>query len=184
MNRYALSQADGIKEKYLKDQSRRLDYLTSHIKMKGEWYDVGKNSGHVRRYLATYYDKAPDVYSLDLNYSLSKYIEDNVYGTITHLEVIEHLLNPLLNMQECYRMLKPGGVMYLTTPNDYSFIFKLEHLLERKFVDHFHQFNEWELRWLLQEAGFKKITIKTFKKTNRRFIARFCNNSFFVEAIK
>jgi len=36
----------------------------------------------------------------------------------------------------------------------------------------------------LQEAGFDKVTIKTFKKTNRRFIARFCNNSFFVEAIK
>ena len=152
--------------------------------MKGEWYDAGKNSGHVRRYLATYYDKAPDVYSLDLNYSLSKYIEDYVYDTITHLEVIEHILNPLTCMKECYRILKPRGVMYLTTPNDYSFIFKLEHLLERKFVDHFHQFNEWELRWLLQEAGFKKITINTFKKTNRRFIARFCNNSFFVKAIK
>ena len=190
MNRYALSQADGIKEKYLKDQSRRLDYLTSHIKMKGEWYDAGKNSGHVRRYLATYYDKAPSTLNGDLNYEyvfedkMNNVLDSNELDVITHLEVIEHLLNPLLNMQECYRMLKPGGIMYLTTPNDYSFIFKLEHLLERKFVDHFHQFNEFELRWLLQETGFKKIIINTFKKTNRRFIARFCNNSFFVKAIK
>jgi len=182
MKRYALSQADGIKEKYLKDQSRRLDYLTSHIKMKGEWYDAGKNSGHVRRYLAEWYKIKPVTFDHDLNFYYPHF--DNLFNTITHLEVIEHILNPLTCMQECYRMLKPCGVMYLTTPNDYSFIFKLEHLLERKFVDHFHQFNEWELRWLLQEAGFKKITIKTFKKTNRRFIARFCNNSFFVKAIK
>ena len=117
-----------------------------------------------------------------MNYKLT--IPDNIFNTITHLEIIEHLLNPLLNISECYRILKPNGVLYLTTPNDYSFILKLEHLLERKLISHFHQFNEFELRWLLQEAGFKKIKINTFKKTNRRFIARWCRNSFFVEATK
>ena len=38
--RYILSDKDIVKEKYLKDQKRRIDYLTSHIEIIGQWYDL------------------------------------------------------------------------------------------------------------------------------------------------
>lgn len=177
-------------KEFLKNNMRRLKYLTDNVKIKGVWYDVGIDGGVVRDYLEDYYNVIAYTYNGDLNY---KYIfedkscnvlDSDEIDTITHFEVIEHLLNPLLNMTECYRILKSGGKMYLTTPNDYSLIHKLEHLLSIQYEPHFHQFNKKGLLWLLEEAGFKDIKITTFKKSSKGYIARWCRNSFFVEATK
>jgi 2-polyprenyl-3-methyl-5-hydroxy-6-metoxy-1,4-benzoquinol methylase len=43
--------------------------------------------------------------------------EDNVFDIVVSSEVIEHVSDPYLAMQELFRVLKPGGVMVLTTPN-------------------------------------------------------------------
>jgi len=173
---------DLTSENFLRKQQRRLDYITKRIKIEGRWYDAGAEGGMTRRFLEEWYRQVCYKFSYDLNYKLA--LPDNFFNTITHLEVIEHILNPLLCMEECYRILKPDGKLYLTTPNDYSLIYKLEHLLSRKYKPHFHQFNERELRWLLLEAGFTDVKINTFKRSNTGFVARFCKNSFFVEATK
>ena len=184
--RYTLSEERLVKEVYLKNQARRLSYLKEHISISinDTWYDVGRTDSKniLREYLENHYGKNVIAYDGDLNYKTT--FPDSFADVITHLEVIEHLLNPLLNLKECYRILRPAGRLYLTTPNDYSLILKLEHLLSRKLESHFHQFNEYELKWLLTVAQFRQFTIKKFKKTQRGYVARFCNNSFFVEAIK
>lgn len=173
---------DLVTDEFFQRQQRRLDYIAKRIKIVGKWYDVGAEGGRSRQYLIDCYDRIPITHKDDLNFYYPHF--DHLFDTITHLEVIEHILNPLTCMMECYRMLKPRGILYLTTPNDYSLIYKLEHLLSRKYKPHFHQFNERELRWLLESAGFKDIKINTFKRSNTGYIARFCNNSFFVEATK
>jgi len=169
-------------DEFLRRQQRRLDYITKRIKIKGKWYDVGADGGRARQYLEDFYKQDCFQFPDDLNYKLT--VPNDYFDTITHLEVIEHVLNPLFHMEECYRILKHGGTLFLTTPNDYSLIYKLEHLLSRKYKPHFHQFNERELRWLLEAAGFQDIKINTFKRSNTGYIARCCNNSFFVEATK
>ena len=182
IHRYTEAKKDIAKEEFLKINAKRIKYLIDHIKIKPEWYDAGREGGHLRNYLIEYYNQHPITIEDDLNYNID--FSNDIFNTITHFEVIEHLMNALNNLKDCYYILKKGGKMYLTTPNDYSLIYKLEHLLSRKFADHFYQFNESELRWLLEEAGFKDIKISTFKRTNRGFIARWCKNSFFVEATK
>jgi SAM-dependent methyltransferase len=43
--------------------------------------------------------------------------EDNSYDTIVTFQVIEHIPNDRLFLQEIYRMLKPGGKAIISTPN-------------------------------------------------------------------
>jgi len=44
-------------------------------------------------------------------------IEDNSFDTIVSFQVIEHIKDDLLFLQEIHRILKPGGSAYITTPN-------------------------------------------------------------------
>ncbi len=59
----------------------------------------------------------PDIpcYSVDLNQGLP--FEDGRFDCVVLQEVIEHLQNPVLVMKEIHRVLKPGGVFILSTPN-------------------------------------------------------------------
>lgn len=43
--------------------------------------------------------------------------ESNMYSCVYALSVLEHLLNPCRFLQDCYRVLKPGGQLVLLTPN-------------------------------------------------------------------
>jgi SAM-dependent methyltransferase len=44
-------------------------------------------------------------------------IDDNSFETIVSFQVIEHIPNDKLFLQEIYRMLKPGGKAIISTPN-------------------------------------------------------------------
>jgi SAM-dependent methyltransferase len=44
-------------------------------------------------------------------------IGDNVYDVVVSFQVIEHIHNDLLYLKEIHRVLKPGGIAVLTTPN-------------------------------------------------------------------
>lgn len=52
----------------------------------------------------------------DLNAEFSAVIEDG-WEAIVALELIEHLENPRHFLRECARLLRPGGVIVLSTPN-------------------------------------------------------------------
>jgi 2-polyprenyl-3-methyl-5-hydroxy-6-metoxy-1,4-benzoquinol methylase len=54
----------------------------------------------------------------DLNYSMS--VPDASFDVIVSTEVIEHLENPRAIFREFYRLLRPGGKLLITTPNQES----------------------------------------------------------------
>ena len=43
--------------------------------------------------------------------------DDCSFDLIVSLAVIEHLSNPIKFLAECFRVLSPGGILYVTTPN-------------------------------------------------------------------
>ena len=54
----------------------------------------------------------------DLNLENDKLpLADNVADIVVSLAVIEHIQNPDIFLSEIYRVLKPGGLIYLSTPN-------------------------------------------------------------------
>lgn len=56
-------------------------------------------------------------------------LSDNSYDIIIFMEVIEHLYNPSFALKEFYRILKPGGRLYLTT-NNISYFYGIYRVLK------------------------------------------------------
>jgi len=97
------------------------------------------------------------IYSVDWDFNeehtIVPVLEPDV---ILCFEVLEHLYNPLLFLKTLKRMMKIGGVLYLSTPYQRPQILKAIH--------HYHEIPTDRLMWLFDAAGLKveemtKITI-------------------------
>lgn len=67
--------------------------------------------------------------------------DDTAYEAAVCLEVIEHVENPWNLLREIERILKPGGLLILSTPNTTSFLSRLSFLR----TGQFHQFGDADL---------------------------------------
>ncbi len=106
--------------------------------------------------------------SADLNELLP--MESNSIDVGLSLAVLEHLDKPSLFLHEAYRVLKPGGVLLLTTPGPTSqpllefLAFRLHVIDDHEIRDHKHYFSPGELQDEFLRAGFTadKIKVETF----------------------
>ena len=78
------------------------------------------------------------------------------YNCCVLVEVIEHLANPRETMTEVWRLLEPGGVVYVTTPNRNCY---RSMLLQEDWdavipIGHLYYFESDSLRNLLTSVGF------------------------------
>ncbi len=100
-------------------------------KFAGDYLDVGSGAGELlsfvrqryalRAFACDYTDRLMRVRSqpveiVDLN-SEPLPFEDNRFTLVTCAETIEHLENYRQTIREIYRVLKPGGLAVITTPN-------------------------------------------------------------------
>jgi hypothetical protein len=74
----------------------------------------------------------------------------------------------LLELEECYRILKSEGVLVLTTPTPQAkpvleILSKLGILSRNAVVDHKHYFSGKEIKAILERVGFRRITAETFQ---------------------
>lgn len=95
--------------------------------------------------------KYPDITFIQDNIPPFSKIEDNSFDVIISFQVIEHIKNDKLFLEEIHRVLKPGGIALLTTPN-------IKLTLTR---------NPWHIREYtaqqltdLASSIFKKVTMK------------------------
>ena len=100
----------------------------------------------------------------DLNEKLP--FKDKSFQYLTCVEVIEHLESPWQLIREFARVLKPNGLLVLTTPNITSTFSRLKFLLtgtffcfspaerESKF-GHINALPYWEIETILQASGFR-----------------------------
>ena len=72
---------------------------------------------------------------------------NNFFDEVIMSHVIEHLNNPLKGLRECWRVLKPNGLLHIYTPSFLS-------PNARADPDHKHIFNSLTLYKLMKEAGF------------------------------
>lgn len=88
---------------------------------------------------------------------------DGSFDVILSTEVIEHLENPRTVVREWWRLLKPGGRVVMTTPNNQSLRSLLSLLVNGHFVAfldscypaHITALLECDLRRIFAEAGFE-----------------------------
>jgi SAM-dependent methyltransferase len=105
---------------------------------------------------------------------------DASFDVVIFSEIIEHLaINPVRALAEIHRVLRPNGVVIVTTPNHLS-LMRLEGFLlgTREFVDryspgfgygarHNREYFPEELRELLESTGFvvEEITVRDLNET-------------------
>jgi ubiquinone/menaquinone biosynthesis C-methylase UbiE len=61
--------------------------------------------------------KYPSGRFLSLNIPPMRELQDNSYDSVVSFQVIEHIQDDLMFLKEIHRVLKPGGVALITTPN-------------------------------------------------------------------
>ncbi len=99
----------------------------------------------------------------------------NAYSVITSYHVIEHLLAPLAMLKQAHELLKPGGIIFIETPNIGGLGARLlgERWSQLKPVEHINYFNRRSLFFALREAGFVDITTMTIRPQKIQSVANF-----------
>lgn len=91
----------------------------------------------------------------------ANWYEDNSFDIITSFEVLEHINNPLDELEHIKRILRKGGLFYVTTPNFnalFRFILKYNII---EYPEHLCYYTRRTLNFLLTEKGFDKKKIVT-----------------------
>ena len=110
--------------------------------------------------------------SLKKNEILNQIAEKSDYfDCVTLLAALEHLTRPEEILKESFRILKPGGIILITTPDSGSrwllefLSFRLGIVSPEQIKDHKYYFDREKLFKLLVSAGFKKerIIIEKFE---------------------
>lgn len=90
---------------------------------------------------------------------------ENTFDVITCWHVLEHAAEPRRLLEECYRILRPGGWLFLATPNLHDYLFQAVYLITRgrrpslyephERELHLYVFSQRTLRELVTTAQFR-----------------------------
>lgn len=110
----------------------------------------------------------------DLNKQLT--LNDNYFDVVISLANLEHLENPNHTMKEIYRILKPGGILLMTTPSVYGkpilefLAYKLHVINEQSIRDHKRYFDKKSLTELCKITGFSLVKHRYFQLFMNNFV--------------
>jgi 2-polyprenyl-3-methyl-5-hydroxy-6-metoxy-1,4-benzoquinol methylase len=83
---------------------------------------------------------------------------DNSFDAITVWDVLEHVPDPISELNEIYRILKPGGLLLINYPNTGSLLTRLAGRNWWFYLSvHLYYFTPRTISRLLEKAGFKVI---------------------------
>ncbi|HMS39813.1 MAG TPA: methyltransferase domain-containing protein, partial [Pyrinomonadaceae bacterium] len=93
--------------------------------------------------------------------------DDNKFDAIFAIEIIEHLENPFRFVRECAKLLKPGGLFFVTTPNVEAVHSRLIFLYSGRLSSfgeyetvrpaHITPIFNWKMEMILDEANLEPI---------------------------
>jgi SAM-dependent methyltransferase len=85
------------------------------------------------------------------------------FDVITAAEILEHLSEPRLLLEEVARLLRPGGLFWTTTPHARGLSARVLGLQWRCIwpPEHLQLFSAGGLKSLLREVGFREIRVRT-----------------------
>lgn len=161
----------------IQNANYRLKLVSNYIKM-GSLLDVGCNFGYFLSVLTKDWNtkgidnsdyaikKAKEKFNISCkNISIlePEVLKLGFFDTITMWNVLEHIPNPKKALTTCYKLLKPGGFLFISTPDSGSILAKI---LGRKWhhlnpFQHIIIFSHTNLPKLLDITGFEVLKIRT-----------------------
>jgi 2-polyprenyl-3-methyl-5-hydroxy-6-metoxy-1,4-benzoquinol methylase len=163
----------------LKREADSLRFMTLSREPKGRLLDVGCGGGRFLnrmkkrgwRVEGTDFDEQA-IKKVTARYGIKTHAGDlsqctlpsDCFDVITMSQAIEHLYDPLATLRECLRILKPGGLLVMTTPNALSLGAAEFGAFWRGWEAprHLHLFTVASLQRLTQRAGFDMIEAATY----------------------
>jgi len=112
--------------------------------------------------------KAPvsRIEGVDLNADFVAVAAGRTFDLIVGLELIEHLENPWAFMRGCAKLLRPGGLLVISTPNIQSAASRIEFLRNGRFTwfrkadvpasGHISPLSRWQVDLAASRAGLKR----------------------------
>ena len=149
----------------------------------GSVLDVGCGSGKFLRVLR---DEGWDVAGLELNDDTAtgarlvqnirvetnlNAFADKTFDLITITHVLEHVRDPLQILVDCRRLLKPGGIIAVATPNIESWQARVMrgHWFHLDLPRHLWHFSEAWLTYNIRDLGFEQIGIRRLDIAHNTF---------------
>lgn len=164
------------REKLFADRLRRLQRFVTHGRLleigcaTGEFLQLAAQAG----FQVTGVEPDPqtsalarDRYRLDVTTGtlLEAAYPANQFDVVVMLHVLEHLDSPRQTLQEVHRLLNPGGILLIETPNIETIWFQLLRTRWRQLIpDHYFFFTPRTLGRLLEITGFRPLEIKSVGK--------------------
>jgi SAM-dependent methyltransferase len=152
---------------------KRAARLLQRFKGKGRLMDVGAGFGF---FLSEMKQRGWEVTGVEISQRGMNYARDRLevnvhpgpleqaglpeehFDAVTAFYVVEHLPDPITFLKECYRILKPGGLLLLRYPHTTPIKNLLRLLgIENRFYDlpaHLSDFSPETMQCLLERAGF------------------------------
>jgi len=163
----------------LKNESDYLRFMTLANEPVGTLLDVGCGGG---RFLNRMQKRGWTVEGSDFDdqatkkvtarYGIKTHVGDlsqcelpsNSFDVITMSQTIEHLYTPSDTLRECLRILRPGGLLVMTTPNVHSIAASEfgPHWRGWEAPRHLHLFSVDSLQRLTQDTGFEIVEARSY----------------------
>lgn len=168
-----------------------LTTLKKHLKKEGEVLDVGCGAGTISLYLAY---KGYQVTGIDISKKAIKECQESAkkinlrnvtfytmnfpdevprkkFDFIVCSEVIEHIENRKLAFHKMYSLLKPRGILFLTTPSSNAPLYKIGYTKEfDKRVGHVTRYSIESLSKEVKQAGFEIEKVYKTEGLMRNFL--------------
>ena len=141
-----------------------LDFLAQHSKKTDRILDLGV-SNPLSKLMQQQGYSVTNTSGVDLDNNQEELLNEN-YDVLTAFEIIEHLLNPYTILKQC-----KAQRIFISVPLRLWFSTAYQSKTDMR-DRHYHEFEDWQLDWLLEKVGYKVNKIG-FRPLLRRFTPRY-----------